>query len=188
MARQHTINLGTPLVPSVQDQELFTEATRIYNALNQLAFFLDQYTGRAIYSESEVSQLTPLHTAQIGNLSFLYVQASETITAGQLVTFHDAGSELRCKKAGGSSYAGDVRGYADQDIVSGATGKIVLLGLYTYSSGLTPGNVYWNSNVTAGNLQSGKPTTSGHIAQAVGYAVSDSILFFNPSFVTEQIP
>ncbi len=39
-----TVNVSLPVVPEVNDEELFTEALKIYNAIRSLAIGLDDYT------------------------------------------------------------------------------------------------------------------------------------------------
>ena len=150
--QQLSMNLGITQVPETQDQKLFPELLRIYNALNIVASALDSYTGALPPPPSTWSALTPVDTIQTQRTQRLYLQFSESVGAGELVTiWNDAGTP-KAKKAGGNPWAGDTRGFATASVTAGAFGEIVLGGLDIYISGLTPGVTYYTSNSVAGAM------------------------------------
>jgi hypothetical protein len=182
MGYNSSINLGLARLPETQEPELFTEAYKIYNALFILAATLDSYTGHLQPDSSIWSQLTANDTILSGGMNRLYVIAGSAITAGQMCNLYNVAGVLKAQPAAGAAWAGgDVRGFATADIAAGDFGEIILGGLDTHVTGLTPGTLYYASNATAGGITATKPNANGNHVQPVGYALSATTLFFAPS-------
>lgn len=66
------------------------------------------------------------------------------------------------------------------DIANGAAGGCIISGQLTGFTGLTPGAIEYLSNDTAGAMEETATTTTGEIMRIMGYALSSSVLYFNP--------
>ena len=65
-------------------------------------------------------------------------------------------------------------------IANGATGNCRVLGKISGFSGLTPGAIQYLSDDTAGSLEETATTTSTEIVRICGYALSATVVYFNP--------
>jgi hypothetical protein len=65
-------------------------------------------------------------------------------------------------------------------IADGAAGNCRVLGTVSGFSGLTPGAIQYLSDDTVGAIEETATTTSTEIVRIVGYALSATVLFFNP--------
>lgn len=106
--------------------------------------------------------------------------AGAALTAGDLVYFDAVSSNNKWEKTDANTVAscenallGIVIANASED----AAVQILLQGIYI-TSGLTTG-ANWVSE-TAGAITSTMPTTSGVVQRIIGYAVSSTLLYFNP--------
>lgn len=163
-----SINLGLPQNPLTQNGELFTELKRVYNAINATARAVDSYTGvlgqpRDVWSELGVGQCS------IGLNSKIYLEAAADLDYGNTIAIDSTGKAI---KASGTNCIGFCT--SSGGVLTGEYTEIQLLGIYpAFPAGtLTPGNKYYQS-ATAGSIG-----TSG--SQVVGFAISDTVLFFNP--------
>lgn len=184
---ESSINLGIGIQPDVKNPELFIELYRVYNALRNLSYALDSYTGSLIPDEEEWPFLQLQQTNRQANISVIYVKAFENISsgavckltqnAGELVAINSnaaSGDEVNCFNAGGVT-AGDFGRFYLPNCIHGGY------------SGLTIGVTYWLS-ATDGAITSTMPTTSGYIQQKVGYALSETELFFCPPIMYNTAP
>lgn len=114
------------------------------------------------------------------NLDSTTILASETIAAGNIVNVYDNSGTRNVRKADGSSYAKRAVGFVNAGITSGASGTVNFEGTVTGLTGLTAGVEYYLSNVTPGAITATPVTTSGHILQVVGTALSATELTFEP--------
>lgn len=106
------------------------------------------------------------------------IQATENISAGDLVNTYDGGAGVfRCRKADASVAGKEAHGYVLAAVLSGANAQIYFEGPNTQVSGLTPGNRYL-SVTTPGGTQAAAPTVAGQIVQRVGLATSATVLNF----------
>lgn len=185
--RQLSFQLPLDLSPSTDDITL-EERIQVHNAIQVIASQLDVYSGHTVYGTSERQYLNFTDTLQVGNTNYAYMEAGESLSAGQFVTIYQSGGIAKLKKAAGPSYAGDVRGWVDESAGAGDSVKITFWGVYEYLSSLTPGNVYWASTVTAGNAMDSKPSGSGDIAQVIGFALDADTLFVRPDMLVQTIP
>jgi hypothetical protein len=173
---QLSINLGLPQTPETQSPELFTAILPIYNAVRNLARALDLYTGILPRPESDWSQLTPSDSILSAGTNRLYVLFTVDVDAAKLVNLYDDGGVLKARYANASASSTMARGFAPASVVAGDYGQVILFGLNPYLSGLTPGAVYFTSN--SDGLYG---TVAGTVSQRVGYALSETDLFFNPN-------
>lgn len=169
-----SINLGLPAMPLVQDQKLFPEFVRVYNAIKQLATALDRYTGivgepQELWDQIGVTQCT------VGINSKVYLTAGEAISRGNLV-----GIDLTGRAFLAEDQVLSAVGFctAPGTTPLGHTVEIQLLGMFPLfpPSTLSPGEPYYCSS-TPGLIG---PVGSG--TQCVGIAITDQALFFNPSY------
>lgn len=167
-----SVNLGLPATPITQDKDSFQDFVRIYNAIRTLAEALDRYTG-AIPPETSVWSQYGTSGLRINGVTKLYLPAYTDLAVSNTVGFYNDAGIVKAKKAKDGVLK--ARGFVSVAGNAGATVEITLIGLYpSFAAGtLTPGNTYYQSATdgTVGNTG----------AQAVGYAITDQLLFFNPS-------
>lgn len=102
---------------------------------------------------------------------------SENLSAGDLVNFWSDAGTLKVRKADASNNR-PAHGFVLNSVASGNNATVYLEGTITGLTGLTPGARYWLSATTPGGVTTTIPTTSGHIAQEVGIAISTTELSF----------
>lgn len=177
MANAQSVNLGLPSAPLTDNQEMFYELLRVYNAIRIVMQSVDNNTG-AISPPTEYWNEVGYTRCTIGNMSRIYIKAYEDLAYGNTVgIFNDAG-EGKAKKAQYAvlacvGFCSDPNG-----ATAGEYTEIQLYGLFAEfpAATLTPGAGYYQSG-TAGVIGA-----SGSGTQFVGYALSDKQLFFCPQF------
>jgi hypothetical protein len=100
----------------------------------------------------------------------------ENLAAGDLVNLHNDAGTIKVRKADASN-GRRANGFVLSSVTSPANATVYLEGTITGLSSLTPGSVYYLSG-TAGAASATAPTTSGHISQEIGVAVSDTEITF----------
>lgn len=106
----------------------------------------------------------------------LTLMASENLTAGDWVNVWNDGGTAKMRKADASNgMSHECHGFVLATITSGATGMFYGEGINTQISGLTIGDMYFLSG-TPGAESDTAPTTSGHILQKLGVAVSTTAI------------
>lgn len=173
MATEQSVNLGLPATPLTENQDLFYELLRVYNAIRVVMQSVDNNTG-AISPPSEYWDEVGFTRCTIGNMSKIYIIAYEDLDYGSTVGIYNDGGVGKAKKAQ-DAVLGCVGFCSSTDGASaGEYTEIQLYGLFApFSAGtLTPGAAYYQS-ATAGVVG-----VSG--SQCIGYALSDTQLFFNP--------
>ena len=99
--------------------------------------------------------------------------ASENLSDGDMVNLFDDAGTMKVRKAdasGGHAKAAD--GFVKAAVSSGQDASVYLdKGINSGLSGLTPGAKYYLS-ATAGGVTTTAPTTTGHIWQPIGKALS----------------
>ena len=73
-------------------------------------------------------------------------------------------------------------------IANGAAGNCRVLGTVTGFSGLTPGAIQYLSDDTAGSMEETATTTSTEIVRIIGYALSATVVYFNPMQAYVEVP
>jgi len=107
--------------------------------------------------------------------------ASENLAAGDLVNvWLDSGTAKARKADASGGYGKRVVGFVLSSVTSGNNATVYLEGIITGLTGLTAGSTYYAS-ATAGQATVTAPTTSGHIVQVAGTAVSTSEISFGAS-------
>ena len=72
-------------------------------------------------------------------------------------------------------------------IINGADGDCCLLKKVSGFSGLTPGAIQYLSDDTAGAIEETATTTSTEIVRIIGYALSATVLWFNPDITYIEV-
>lgn len=180
-AKGTLLDLGLPSFPETRDPAIFQELSRVYSALNTLAFAVEAYTGVADVPKEEWSTTGPASTILLQNMSKIYVQAGEAIAAGLMVSmFVDTDTKWKARIARAES-AQKYRAIGFVSSASVAIGEfceVTLMGLSPFYTGLLPNRIYYlGSNGLATNTIPAQP----NLQQAIGVAVTDTLMFFNPS-------
>ena len=105
------------------------------------------------------------------------VEASENLSAGDLVNIHNATGEKVRKGDASNGY--EAHGFVLSAVTSGQNATVYCEGTITGLSSLTPGARQYLS-ATAGVITETPVTTSTYIHQYVGVAVSDTEISFEP--------
>jgi hypothetical protein len=170
-----SVNTGLPASPLTQNPELFTELQKVYNAIRAIGRALDAYTG-ALPESKEYWDQTGLDRCTFGLNSKIYLEAGEDLSAGALVGIKSDGKVWK-------AVDGTVRCFgfcsASGGTLTGATTEVTVMGLYPKlpAATLVPGDRYYNSTVAGQLGVSGSGPTWN---QVVGFAISDTNLFFIP--------
>jgi hypothetical protein len=182
------IQLGMPTLPAEQlPPDLYNQLLIIYNAINNLARGVSQYSGIDAPPAAVQSQLLPADTLLTGNLSRLYVPASVAINRGQAVNLFNNAGVLSARLAVASSAATLLHAIANTTVIAGATVELNLFtGLLDSIGGLTMGSTYYLSTV-AGAVQEVRPSGAGQVIQSMGLALGASTLAFNASTTYIQL-
>ncbi len=170
-----SLNLGLPTSTSVQEPEMAQELNRLYNAVRTLARSLDLQSG-ALSEESQYWSETGAQRCVFGKNSVLYLEAGETLAYSNLVGIKSDGKAWKADD-------GVLKCIGFCNVKDGTTvgnyTEVQCFGIYpSFSAGtLTPGNFYYLS-ATAGVV--GAAGSGPTYNQIIGFAVSDTVLLFNP--------
>lgn len=166
-----SINLGLPAAPEVDSPELYSSLLPVYNAIRNVLYALDSYTGNTLITASEYDQVPAYSQILTQKTAVLYVKLAQDVTNGQILNLFDSGG-LRAQKA----LAGTSRGHCFS-LASGVTGQhipVCLLGICSGIGGLSIGSGYYLSSTVAGAV------TNTVTSQRLGFAVDTNKLWFNP--------
>lgn len=166
-----SLNLGLPVSPEVDNPELYSALSTVFNAIKNLGYGLDSYTGNTPLDPADYAGVNAYGFLQVGKTAVVFAKLTEAVTQGSMINLYNSGG-LRARKAIVSSQP--CQGFAGAKGEIGDTIPICLFGLCTYIGGLTPGTVYYMSG-TAGLI------TSGATAQKLGIALGPNQLWFNPA-------
>lgn len=103
--------------------------------------------------------------------------ASETLLAGDLINVWNNGGIANVRKADATTPGKEAQGYVLVGVAAAGSVLVYFEGPNTQCTGLTPGKLFL-SNVTPGRTMATAPTTTGHVIQIVGFAVSATTLNF----------
>lgn len=109
--------------------------------------------------------------------------ASENLSAGDFVNIWDDSGTPKARKADATAASGAkaADGFVLAAVTSGNPATVYLEGINDQLSGLTGGTGYYSSNATAGAaMASPGPTTTGHLSQYIGKALSATEISFEP--------
>ena len=179
MSYKSTINTGLPNIPDPPDPAFFPEFTRVYNAIRNLTIAIDAYTG-SLAADPTYYNATPISTTVLTqNLQRVYVQFTDTIAYGQIVNLYNNGGALgaRLSSASTSSPAHAWCSTAG-GVTSGNWGEVMIGGLCSAISSLTPGATYY-----LGNTSGAIAPTAGTLSQKIGFALGTNLLFFKPDLI-----
>lgn len=176
-AQKFSTNTGLSATPEVNqntDPQLYGESLKLRGGIRSLQGALDAYTGVLGEDPDFWSTLSPEQWILLQNHTRVYCKATVAIGAGQIVNlYNNAGLlEARLADAATPQYA---RAYATAAVSAGVFGEFRLMGVVTIT-GLTPGAIYYLAN-TAGLVAA----AAGTNPQMVGWALSSTKLFFNPT-------
>jgi len=159
------------------------------NASNGWHFMTVAVEGMKLYVRDENQEIT--HDGSAWSASAVLaapsatIQASEALTAGQVLNLYTSAGAARIRKANATDSSKPANAFTLSAISSGASGAIYFAGqIITGLSGLTPGTVYY-LDTTGGALTSTPPSSSGNGVQEVGIALSATTLLFNPQPMIE---
>lgn len=109
----------------------------------------------------------------------LTIQASENLSAGDLVNVYSNAGAARVRKADATTSGKEANGYVLSSVTSGNNATVYVEQKITGLSGLTDGSRYYLAT-TAGGITTTPPSSSGNVVQFVGRAASDTELIFQP--------
>lgn len=176
-----SIDLRLSVSPEVEDDpKLHAEATKIYNALRNLAIGIDVLTGALQRTSDTWAALSPADTIKGQNLNRLYLMSGDTIIVGNTVNLYDGGGGvLKARRADATNGSiKQVHGFATSAGDAGSYIEVIVMqGLCNSITGLTTGAHYYQST-TVGLITAAKPAAP-NLQQAVGVAVAPTLLLFN---------
>lgn len=174
MANNFSSNLGLDQLPNVEDEKVYGDMLRVFNAINILGQNLDTYTGIQSPDQSTWSSITPQQSLLVGNQCTIYVTTSVALTNGQLVGLNSSG---QCVLANSGTIL--AIGVCIGNFAAGATAQILLFGLNGAVTGLVPGTHYYLA--TTGSFTSTAPTSGSR--QPIGYAIQATLMWFSPAMM-----
>lgn len=105
------------------------------------------------------------------------IAASEALAAGDLVNVWFNAGAAAVRKADGSTAGKEAQGFVLAAVASGAQALVYFEGNNTQVTGLTGGNLFLSVTVP-GKTQATAPTSTGQVAQIVGFATSATSMNF----------
>ena len=149
--------------PQTKDPVLYQELSKIYAAVNRM------------YQE-ETNNTRVVAT-------FAAAQASGTI-----VSLTNVSGVLNGILANATDSTKPAYGFIGAVApITGGTTEVMCIGLNRWCTGLTAGGLCYLSAATSGAITQTKPVGSGKIVQPIGFAVSATSMFFNPSYDWTQL-
>lgn len=104
------------------------------------------------------------------------IEASENLTAGDLVNIYNDSGTAKVRKADATAAGKEAQGFVLASVTSGNNAEVYFEGSNTQMSGLTPGNQFLST--TAGGATGTAPSGSGNVVQYVGIAISATTMNF----------
>ena len=104
------------------------------------------------------------------------IQASETLSAGDLVNIWDSGGTFKVRKADATAAGKEAHGFVLSAANINTIATVYLEGTITGFTGLNPTRYYLST--TPGSITSNPPTGSGNVVQFIGPAVSSTEISF----------
>jgi hypothetical protein len=166
--RELSFNLGAGVSSSsaVEDPEVAAELLKLYNALNTIAFKLDEYTGAINAAPADRPYISASVACRAAYINRIYKYTAGALTARTLVNIDSSGNIVAADIDVNRAHA-----IVMEDTAADSYAPITLGGIVGGFVGLTPGAYYYLST-TAGAIQ------LGVTAQKVGFAVSSTELAF----------
>lgn len=152
---------------------------------------LAEYTGvQSSAGSGDVGKIVALNSAgQIDN-SMLptgvgaetkSIVASEALSAGNFVNVWNNSGTINVRKADASSASAGkpADGFVLASVSMSASATVYFAGINNQLTSLTAGDAYFGDDSTAGGATLTAPTTSGHMVQYIGDAVSTTEIAFH---------
>lgn len=180
-----SIDTGLPNTPDLADiqtpQKLAMTFIEMFNAMQILGQAIDAYTGNTPAGPDTSAQPAE-STVLIGNTTNFWCNASTALPAGYLVTIFNVSGVTNAKLANAASgYSGTAMGLTMAAADINTPVQVMLIGLFNFGSGVTPGTMYYLSDAVAGGIAAAAPSTAGHLVQPVGFGIDTESVFINPS-------
>ena len=169
------IQTGLPSLPAGLPDKEHKLLSPIYLALNALARKISSATGLTSYSESELSEINQIETLLVGQVTRIFLKATETIAFGKMCNIHLDGGKLSARLADSTDNTKPAHAVCNTaaGLSAGEFGEFILGTGYT--SGITGtgvGTIYYLG--TSGDSQSARPAAAGSIIQAVGIGLGSA--------------
>jgi hypothetical protein len=176
------VSTGLSLTPETNDNELFKQLTKLYNAVNALTASVNEKLGYANYKEFERPDVDFNASCSVAGVSHIYIPAALTMPAGTAINLYNASGTLKAQKAASIDGTRPCNGFTLEEATAVDQFIKVLIGpgIVPYISGLTKGSVYYISPV-AGLVTDTPPVVTGTIKHAIGFAVADTYLMYIPN-------
>lgn len=113
------------------------------------------------------------------------VTAAEALSQYDLVNIYLDGATLKARKADGGTNKYIAHGFCPAAIESAAMGTVQTNGTMT-GTGLTPGSDYFLSATPGAYATTPPEAGAGKISQKIGYAISDTVIVFEPEIEIEM--
>ncbi|MEU1550204.1 hypothetical protein [Nocardia sp. NPDC005745] len=104
------------------------------------------------------------------------IQASEALSAGDLVNVHNVTGAARVRKADATTSGKEAHGFVLAGAASGANATVYFEGTDTAVTGLTPGVAFLST--TPGQATATAPSGTGNVVQRVGFVTAATALNF----------
>lgn len=162
MAFNASINTGLAAYPGeISDKQLHKELVYIYRAFQNLQLGIDR-----------------IHVG--------LATAAADLSYGDVVNVYDPGTGVTTSRLASAAVGGNP-GFAFcsslQGTAAGSIGEVQYLGVIRGLSGITPGAIYYLSDISLGSTIITKPIGVGKIVQPIGVGMSTSEVFFNPTLL-----
>lgn len=106
------------------------------------------------------------------------IEAFGALAAGDFVNVYNDGGVAKARKADASSGTAPANGFVLAAVTTGNTATVYWSGLNNQVSGVTPGQHFLSTTPGASNHVA--PTATGNIVQRLGFAVSSTVIMFDP--------
>lgn len=166
------LGIGTSYSGAVADPEAAAEFTKLYNALNLVAYKLDEYTGAIAAPTGDRPYLNPQTVNKAAGVNRLYGEATVALVTGTIVNFTVDGKLEKATVANGAHCI------VLEDTALGDFAPVARNAVLNAFAGLTPGKIYYQSPTVAGGIT--LTISAGQTKRAVGFAINYTTLAFYP--------
>lgn len=168
------LGIGTSASSAIEDSEVTAELNKLYNALNLIAYKLDEYTGSIPAAVDDRAYVNPVIINRAGYTNRLYGKATVSLVTGALVKFNSSGELEFATSSGG------VHGIVLEDTAATNYAPIAVNAVVNAFAGLMAGNYYAVSTTVPGGIMLASSVPSGQIRRIVGFAINSTTLAFYP--------
>jgi len=168
------LGIGTSASSTIEDQEVLIELNKLYNALNLVAFKLDEYTGAIPVSVEDRPYVSPSVANRAAGINRFYGKATVSLVTGALVKFN-VSSELELATSGAGVHC-----IVLEDTAATNYAPVSRCAVLTAFAGLIPGTQYAVSTTVPGGIMPATSVPSGQIRRIVGFAINSTTLAFYP--------